>query len=189
MININNSTDINYRYQMPKVSVKFSGNGNGKYTIINNMNDIANAINSPPEIIYKYISYSCGSAYNEKDNSINGHHKNIQNIIFDYINNFVICSTCNIPELNYYLEKKSSKKYNLICKCSACGTIQTLKNNSKLNNKCIDTINKYLLKENEWITTNGSMVLQDNDLINEDNDLVNQDNDLVNYLIDDQDIK
>jgi len=163
MININNSDDISYRYQMPKVSIKHSGNGNGKYTVINNMDDISNAINSPSEIVFKFISFSCGSAYNDKEKAINGHHTNIQNIIFDYINNFVICPTCNIPELNYYLEKISSKKYNLVCKCSACGTINITRNKNKINEKCIDTIIKYLIKENNWINTNGTMVQQSND--------------------------
>jgi translation initiation factor 2 beta subunit (eIF-2beta)/eIF-5 len=161
MLNINNSDDISYRYQMPQVSIKYAGNGNGKYTIINNMDEIAIALNSPSEIIYKFISFSCGSAYNEKDKSITGHHDNIQSIIFDYINNFVICETCNIPELNYYLEKISAKKTNLICKCSACGTINKVKYNNKLNIKCVDAINKYLIKNNNWIDTCGTMVQQD----------------------------
>ena len=161
MLNINNSDDSSYRYQMPKVSIKYAGNGNGKYTVINNMEEIAHAINSPSEIVYKFISFSCGSAYNEKDKSITGHHDNIQSIIFDYINNFVICPTCSIPELNYYLEKISAKKSNLICRCSACGTINKLKNSNKINDKCVDTITKYLAKETNWIKTSGTMVQQD----------------------------
>jgi len=160
MLNVNNSNDINYRYQMPKVNIKYGGNGNGKYTIINNINEIANAINTPSEIIYKFISTSCGSAYNEKEKIINGTHNGIQNIIFDFIDNFVICEICGIPELNYYLEKISAKKSNLICKCSACGSINMLKKNSKINEKCIDTIIKYLGKGNNWINTSGSMVQQ-----------------------------
>jgi translation initiation factor 5 len=165
MININKSEDISYRYKMPKVSVKFAGNGNGKFTIINNMNEIASAINSPCEIVFKFISYSCGSAFNEKDQSITGHHSNIQDIIFEYIDNFVICPTCSIPELNYYLEKISAKKNNLICRCSACGTIHKLKNTNKINDKCIDTIIKFLTKEGNWITSNsGTMVQQSVDI-------------------------
>jgi len=161
MLNINNLDDSNYRYQMPKVSIKYSGNGNGKCTVINNIDEIANAINSPSIIVYKFISISCGSAYNEKDKSITGHHSNIQSIIFDYINNFVICPTCSIPELNYYLEKISAKKSILICRCSACGTINKFKNTNRINDKCIDTIIKYLSKENNWINANGTMVQQD----------------------------
>ena len=161
MLNINNSDDPNYRYKMPCVSIKFNGGGNGKSTIINNINEIAQAINSPPIIIYKYISFYYGVAYNEKDNSITGFHNDIQKVIFNYIDNFVICQTCNIPELNYYLEKISAKKSNLLCRCSACGTINKPKNNNKINNKCIDVITKYLTKETNWINTDGSMVQQD----------------------------
>jgi translation initiation factor 5 len=161
MLNINNSDDISYRYQMPRVSIKYGGSGNGKNTIINNMEEIALSLNTPPEIIYKFISFSCGSAYNEKNNSINGHHNNIQSIIFDYINNFVICSICGIPELNYYLEKITAKKSNLVCKCSACGNINKIIDNTKINEKCIDTIIKYLNKNNNWINTSGTMVQQD----------------------------
>jgi translation initiation factor 2 beta subunit (eIF-2beta)/eIF-5 len=160
MININNSNDTSYRYKMPIAYVKYNNNNNKKSITIDNMEKIANAINSPSEIIYKFISFSCGSSYNDKNNSITGHPNDIQNIIFDYINNFVICSTCGIPELNYYLEKISAKKSNLFCRCSACGTINKPKSTNKINDKCIDTIIKYLVKENNWINTNGSMVQQ-----------------------------
>lgn len=160
MLNVNNSNDPSYRYKMPIASVKYVGGGNGKHTLITNINEIAQAINSPPMIVCKYISIFYSVAYNEKENSINGFHHNIQDVIFNYINNFVICKTCNIPELNYYLEKVSAKKSNLICKCSACGTINKPNNNNKINTKCIDVIIKYLTKENNWINTDGSMVQQ-----------------------------
>ena len=62
MININNSNDISYRYQMERVSIKYCNNNNNKYTVINNMKEVANAINTPSEIIYKFISFSCGSS-------------------------------------------------------------------------------------------------------------------------------
>jgi hypothetical protein len=53
MININNSIDDNYRYKMPKAAIKLGGNGNGIFTTINNIDEISNAINTPPEILYK----------------------------------------------------------------------------------------------------------------------------------------
>jgi len=66
LIEDNKSNDDNYRYKMPPVSIKIGGAGNGIFTIINNIDEIANAINTPSEILYKYISYSLGSAFNEK---------------------------------------------------------------------------------------------------------------------------
>jgi hypothetical protein len=162
MLNINKSKDENYRYKMPIVSIKTGGTGNGMFTIINNMDEISKAINTPSSIIYKFISYTLGSAYNDKKNSFTGHHNNIQDIIFDYINTFVICSTCKVPELIYYLEKISAKKNILQCKCSACGKIDTIKPNNKIIEKCTDGILKYLLKEGTWNVTNGNMVEQKN---------------------------
>ena len=157
-ININNSDDINYRYKMQKVSLKMTGTGNGMFTTINNMDNIACDINTPPEIIYKFISYTLGSSFNEKKKTLTGHHYNIQDIIFEYINNFVICPTCGIPELIYKLDKITLKKVNLVCKCSACGNINTIKSTNKITEKCIDTITKYLQKENIWIKNKGKMV-------------------------------
>jgi translation initiation factor 5 len=158
MININKSDDMFYRYKMPSINIKLGGTGNGMFTIINNMDEIAKAINTPPEIVYKFISYTLGSAYNEKKKSLTGHHNNLQEIIFDYINNFVICEHCGIPELSYSLNKKSKKNIKLICYCSACGNLNNLRNNNKINDKCIDTIIKYLNSNNEWVVSKGSMV-------------------------------
>ena len=42
LINVNNSNDPNYRYKMPIVIIESGGAGNGKFTIIKNINDIAN---------------------------------------------------------------------------------------------------------------------------------------------------
>lgn len=156
MLNINKSIDENYRYKMPAIITNFKGGGNGKFTIITNIEEISNSLNTPSEIINKYISYTIGSSYNDKDKSITGHHYNLQDTVFEFINNFIICTICGIPELSYNLEKISNKKNNLICKCSACGNINELKSSNKVNNKCIDTISKYLLKNN-W--TNSKEVI------------------------------
>jgi len=159
-ININNTDDENYRYKMPKVSIKFGGAGNGIFTIIDNMDEIGDALNTPPDIIYKYIAYTLGSAFNEKKKSFTGHHKNIQNIIFDYINFFVICPSCSIPELTYSLNKINSRNYDLISKCSSCGNSHILKSTNKINEKCMESIIKFMQKMNSWTSKKGNMVQQ-----------------------------
>ena len=58
MININGSIDTSYRYKMQPLLVKHGGAGNGLYTTINNMDDISLSLNTPPDIIYKFISYT-----------------------------------------------------------------------------------------------------------------------------------
>jgi len=99
MININNLDDPFYRYKMP--AIKLTSNNNK--TFIQNIEDIANHINTPLEILIKYVSYSLGTNYNNKDMSFTGLYNNnkLQDIIYNYINEFVICKTCNIPELTY----------------------------------------------------------------------------------------
>lgn len=162
MININGSIDTSYRYKMQPLSIKYGGAGNGLYTTINNMDDISLSLNTPPDIIYKFISYTLGSAFNEKKKSYTGHHQvNIlQQIVYQYIDTFVICPSCNIPELTYNLNKISAKKSILFSKCSACGTTNEPKSKNKIHDKCIDTIIKYLNKE-EWGNYKGNMVNQD----------------------------
>jgi len=76
-ININNSEDENYRYKMPKVSISYGGNGNGVFTVLNNINDVSESINTPSEILCKYIAYILGSSYNEKKKTLTGQHTNI----------------------------------------------------------------------------------------------------------------
>jgi translation initiation factor 2 beta subunit (eIF-2beta)/eIF-5 len=158
MININGTNDYNYRYKMQPINVKLGGFGNGMYTTINNMEEVSNAINTPSEIIYKYFAFALGSSFNEKKNTLTGHHTNkiLQEMLYQYINSFVICSLCGIPELTYSLNKISSKKFDLICTCSACGCINTLKIKNKIDDKCIDLITKYL-KEKEWIKVKGNL--------------------------------
>lgn len=177
LINVNNSDDPNYRYKMPCVNIEMGGAGNGKFTIIKNINDIAECINTPPEIINKFISYVLGSAFNDKKNTITGQHNNIQDIVYQYINAFVICKTCNIPELTYSLNKISSKKINLECRCSACGTIHSIISHNKIIDKCIDTIIKYLTKEGTWTISKGKMGQEINEESSFFDEVIDSDND------------
>ena len=39
-ININGKNDVNGRYKMPKVKVNVAGKGNGKFTMIRNLEDV-----------------------------------------------------------------------------------------------------------------------------------------------------
>jgi translation initiation factor 2 beta subunit (eIF-2beta)/eIF-5 len=176
MININNSNDLFYRYKMEKVNIINKGSGNGLLTIINNLENIAKSINTPYEILYKYIATYLGSNYNEKKKSINGSHtqEKIQESIHKYINDFVICNVCNIPEINYLLCNNKIES-----KCSACGSLNEIKNNNKINQKNIDLILKYLQKNKVWSITKGNMVLQENKFFNKGN-MVLQENKFFN---------
>ena len=159
MININgNKNDLNYRYKMEQINLNNCGKGNGQFTIINNMDEISKSINTPPEILYKYLVFVLGSAFNDKKKALTGTYTTeiIQQCIYDYINKFVICPNCNIPELMYKIENKK-----VCASCSACGKTNNIEFNNKINIKELDLIEKYLVINKEWIKTKGLIVEQD----------------------------
>jgi len=159
MININGSEDNSYRYKMPVLQCAIKGNGNGIYTIITNLNDVSKYINHPPNLLLKFMSTYNGSMANEEKMSITGSytsdelHKTLQ----IYINRFVICPKCNIPETIPQINKQSKKNIILELKCSSCGSISSVLCNNKNEIKAYDLIVKYLEK-NLWTTTKGTMV-------------------------------
>jgi translation initiation factor 2 beta subunit (eIF-2beta)/eIF-5 len=160
MININGCEDDFYRYKMEIIQITNGGYGNGQFTIIKNMKRIEKDLNTPSEVLFKYLAYTLGSSYNNKKDSLTGTYTqdNIQLKIYDYINNFVICVYCGIPELTYYIIIKKK----IECKCSACGKINILKSHNKNITKGHDLISKYLESGKKWIKTKGTMVFQDN---------------------------
>lgn len=155
LININNSDDMFYRYKMPIISINHQGKGNGKFTDLTNIVDIANAINIPVKILLQYITISLGT--NFKNNIINGHYTQemILDLIIKFNKVFILCQKCGIPELEPSIEGKK-KNSILIVKCSACGEQYELKSDNKLNNKIIDCLKNYY-KDNKFIKTNGNV--------------------------------
>jgi len=123
-ININREEilDPHYRYKMPKVSLKIEGRQ--KNTVVGNLEDIAKSLERDEKEILKYIGYAiCSQAKMKKDKAIiNGQHQQntVQNIIYDYIDHFVLCKNCVNPETGYHLNiRKSGNKLKMRCKaCS-----------------------------------------------------------------------
>ena len=118
-MNINNSDDMFYRYKMPILQINYIGKGNGKFTCLNNIQDICNSINTTLKILITFLTQSLGT--NFKDNNLNGHYtkEELLKLIIQFNKEFIICEKCNIPEIIPCIEgnKKNSK---LIYKCSAC---------------------------------------------------------------------
>jgi len=164
MININGSNDNFYRYKMEKIKVINKGNGNGLLTTITNLEKIAKSINTPYEVLCKYITIIIGSSYDDKKKTFTGNHSNdkIQKILFDYIGNFVICKKCNIPELTYQLINNNE----IQSICSACGNINCF---NPLKQKGGETILKYLQQNKIWLNYKGNMVLQNNNNLKHNN--------------------
>lgn len=106
------TSDIFYRYQMPEIEILFIH----KKTQLCNLNEISKSINiKDSNILFKYISKKLNTMGQVKNDLyfISGNFDKtiIQNIIYDYINSFLLCKTCNIPEIQNG-------------KCLACGNLQ-----------------------------------------------------------------
>lgn len=163
MINLNYSSDPKYRYKMPEFNITNAGKGNGLYTIFNNINDICKAINQPTEIVFKFIASYFGANSNEEKKSITGNFKipDLHKPLKMYIDRFVFCPNCNIPELIPSFEK-NRKEYTLKVKCSACCKESIIEPRNKYEEKGKELIIKYLEKES-WPITKGNLVVQNKD--------------------------
>ena len=160
-LNINgDNNDPFYRYKMPMLISMQAGRGNGCLTLLENLSDVTEAFNHPASIVFKYMGSVLGSNTTESKWSITGHHTNdrLIEVLYQYINSFVMCPNCNIPELLPNIEgKKKNKK--LFLTCSACGKGQQKIHSCKEEEKGMDLIMKHLDK-NEWLTKKGIMVEQ-----------------------------
>eukprot|EP01069_Polyplicarium_translucidae_P000250 Polyplicarium_translucidae@DN1141_c0_g1_i1.p1 len=114
--------DPNYRYKMPRVIAKVEGRGNGVKTNIVNMGDIARALKRPPEYCTKFCGAELG-AQNKFDPTegkaiVNGSHKGdaVQTILDKFIQLFVTCPKCGLPEVDMYI-----KRERIVGRCNACG--------------------------------------------------------------------
>ena len=164
-LNINNDkNDSSYRYKMPSIEIHQTGKGNGCFTKLVNLPKISESLNYPVHILLKFIGIYLGCNVNQKNNIINGHHKDteIQSIIFEFINNYSICPNCSIPELKPVIQnfcgKMKKKKAKILFKCSSCGNSSNM-SSSKYYSKMFNQIVDYLLKNNnEWIKNKGMVM-------------------------------
>tara|TARA_E500000178_G_C17031231_1_gene760681 strand:+ start:4257 stop:4751 length:495 start_codon:yes stop_codon:yes gene_type:complete len=157
-INIKKLNDPCYRYWMNSIKVK-EENG---CTEISNLNQIAETLNYPPEILLQFLS-SQVSAKKIEPNKIKSsvESKRLQSLIYTFINEYKICSKCENPELKPNLDGK--KLYNL---CSSCMNITKIDSNYKTTYNAI----KNYLMINKWPESKGSLVdnkENDDDLFND----------------------
>lgn len=134
LINIGgDQNDASYRYKMPRVQTKVEGRGNGIKTVIPNMVEMAKALHVPPAYPTKFFGIELGaqSKFNKKDERaiVNGAHMtaDMQKLMMNYIQIFVLCPTCGLPELNMEVKKSSIK-----IDCAACGHNAPLQTAHKL---------------------------------------------------------
>lgn len=150
MLNINKTKDPFYRYKMHKIEIQKIGRGNGCNTMLINLDTIEEDLGHPSEIIFKFIGHNLGVKVDKKKNTVGGHHEyiEIQATIFKYIDIFVICQKCGIPEIIPVIIKKT-----LVFRCSACGENYKIVREPKTCNNIL----KYL-ETNVWEIKKGTIV-------------------------------
>lgn len=128
-ININRSVqDPFYRYKMPKLLAKVEGSGNGIKTVVPNMVDIAKALARPPAYPTKFFGYELGAQVQMDEKTeryiVNGNHtqEKLQDLLFSFIEKFVLCRSCDNPETSLKVTKKKTIEQS----CVACGHHQAL---------------------------------------------------------------
>ncbi len=171
-LNINqNNNDSFYRYKMDKIKLTQTGRGGNCHTILENLENIANKINTAPELLLQYIGIINGCNTNQRllredKYMLKGHYNDdkIQETIYSFINFATLCQKCNIPELSPSVEKKG-KNSILIMTCSACGKNYELIGNNKHNEKLVDSMIKYYTI-NKFVANKGNMVVGKSDNFN-----------------------
>ena len=126
MINIAGLTridDPSYRYKMPQLILKVEGKGNGIKTGLVNIADIGTALNRDATEMTKYFGYELGtqttaSAADDRF-VVNGARSltDMEMFMAKYIEGFVICGHCRLPETCYKIKKQMVSQ-----KCMACGS-------------------------------------------------------------------
>ena len=122
-INIAGTTpvdDPSYRYKMPRIVAKVEGRGNGIKTVLVNVVDLGQSLNREAPEITKFFGCELGSqtTFSADRAVVNGAHtaQSLQEHLCKYIENFVLCAQCKLPETHYKI------KGGLISqKCLACG--------------------------------------------------------------------
>lgn len=138
IINIAGTTPVDdpeYRYKMPAVYGKIEGSGNGIKTAIPNISEVATSLHRNPGEVNKFFGTELGAQtrYNaETDRAIvNGAFTDgtLQDLIHRYIDKFVLCPTCGLPETEYKI-----KSGTIWHKCAACGSKEMVDMSHKLCN-------------------------------------------------------
>nr|CCA27172.1 eukaryotic translation initiation factor 5 putative [Albugo laibachii Nc14] len=125
--------DPEYRYKMPRLITKIEGRGNGIKTLVVNCHDVATSLHRSTAEVCKFFGTELGaqSKYDEKTDRaiVNGAFEvgMMQTHLSKYIEGFVLCPGCRLPESKYKFKGQS-----IFHKCYACGAVEPVDMNHKL---------------------------------------------------------
>jgi translation initiation factor 5 len=138
IINISGASPVDdpeYRYKMPAVFGKIEGSGNGIKTVIPNITEVALSLHRQPGEVNKFFGTELGAQTRysaETDRAVvNGAHMDavLQDLMHRYIERFVLCPNCNLPETDYKIKNDA-----IWHKCAACGAKEMVDMSHKLCN-------------------------------------------------------
>jgi translation initiation factor 2 beta subunit (eIF-2beta)/eIF-5 len=125
-INMNGSSDPNFRYKMPAIVVKHEGTGKMKKSVLVNIENVCQSIGRPVDYLVTFLGHRLSASSRvERDLShsyVSGHHdvQQVQTQVLMFIREFVMCPTCSNPETSCHVEgSKKHKTMSLLCK--GCG--------------------------------------------------------------------
>jgi len=125
--------DPEYRYKMPRLQAKIEGRGNGIKTVVVNCQDIGTSLHRSAAEVCKFFGCELGaqSKYDDKTDRavVNGAFDAslMQTHLSKYIEGFVLCPQCRLPETKYKF-----KGQMIFHKCYACGAVEPVDMNHKL---------------------------------------------------------
>ena len=125
-INIGGGNDKHSRYQRPAVESTLRGRGNGKWTSLDNLEELIGALVQKADesllsndSLLKFMGNQLGTG-RSRSNGLRGWHNktNLEQLIEDFINQYVICTICGSPDTRIV---KKNRKGACTSKCTACG--------------------------------------------------------------------
>jgi len=131
-INIDGSDDPFYRYKMRELYAQVVGKGKMIKTVLLNIDDVAKDLKVPPAYMTAYLGYELNAQtkYDAKKPdreraSISGDidADKMSSKIVSFIQEFVLCPKCKLPETTLSVDKKTQ---DINAACRSCGERSTL---------------------------------------------------------------
>lgn len=132
---IDGAADIYARYKMGQLSIRHYTKGGTKKTYLDNVSDVCKDLKVPVEHLVYYLANKLGSL--QKRDQINyylcGHHdcEPLDRIMKEYIRRYVLCSVCDLPELDF-----KCLETGIELSCRACGGSRVIKVDKKELKAC-----------------------------------------------------
>ena len=126
--------DTNYRYKISLIEIDYANRKGTKITILTNMDKFSKELMFDKNILIRILGkkLSCKSGI-DKNNIyyLQGEYSNeqVKRTLYSFIKEYLLCVTCNKPEVNIKYKKNKIKQ-----KCRSCG------NKSYLDNTDIDIV-------------------------------------------------